>query len=160
MTVDKARSWLIIASLVITGLQILFLVVAPAVGYPLPYPKNLALLQIVAPVFLGYLGAAAHFIFNPVQVVRAQLKFLGLLVRGPIIIYALTVIAILAVFGYSNRFGAPIGSGVSVDNVGTVLSIALGVLAATTSVVSSYLFGTSNSDQSKAASQVNPNLNS
>jgi hypothetical protein len=33
-------------------------------GFPLTYPKNLELLQIVSPVFLGYLGAATHFIFS------------------------------------------------------------------------------------------------
>jgi hypothetical protein len=55
-------------------------------GFPLTYPKNLELLQIVSPVFLGYLGAATHFIFiAPPPKVRVKNEFLGFLVIGPII---------------------------------------------------------------------------
>ena len=57
-----------------------------------------------------------------------------------VIVYCLAVLAAIAAFGYSNRVGAPIGSGMSVDNLATSLSISLGLLAATTSVIISYLF--------------------
>ena len=132
---------MIVASISITGLQLIFFLIAPAVSFPLTYPKNLDILQMILPVFLGYLGAASHFIFkNPAPVVEAQNTFLGLLVRGPVIVYCLAVLAAIAAFGYSNRVGAPIGSGMSVDNLATSLSISLGLLAATTSVIISYLF--------------------
>ena len=141
MTTDEARRWLIIASLSITGIQAVFLVIAPTVGFPLEYPKNLDLLQMVSPVFLGYLGSAAHFVFKtPTPVVPANNQFLGLMVKGPIIIYAVVVTAAFGAFGYSNRVGATIGSGMSPDNLGNALSIALGVLAVTTGVISAYLF--------------------
>src|SRR5215475_4556171 len=91
MTIDAARKWLIVSSLVITGCQMLFLLVAPVMEFPLQYPKNIDLLQIVSPVFLGYLGSAAHFIFqNPPPAVPVQNEFLGLLVKGPVVIYVLT----------------------------------------------------------------------
>lgn len=141
MTVDSARRWLILSSLVITGGQMVFLLAAPSFGFPLIYPKNLDILQIISPVFLGYLGAASHFIFqNPTPPVPVQNQFLGMLVKGPIIIYALVVIAALGSFAYSNRVGAPIGSNVSLENLATALSLSLGILAVTTGVVSSYLF--------------------
>jgi hypothetical protein len=141
MTIDNARKWLIVSSLTITGGQMLFLLVAPTVGFPLPYPKNLDLLQIVSPVFLGYLGSAAHFIFqNPTPAVPVQNRFLGLLVKGPLVIYVLAAGASLAAFGYANRVGTAVGAGMSVDNLATALSLSLGVLAVTTGVVSSYLF--------------------
>ncbi|MFL9829094.1 hypothetical protein, partial [Rhodoplanes sp. SY1] len=94
MTTDRARRILIIASLAITGLQIVFLVIAPVVDYPLTYPKNLDLLQIVTPVFLGYLGSAAHFVFKPAQADETTASpYLGLLTVGPLVIYAAAVAA-------------------------------------------------------------------
>jgi hypothetical protein len=141
MEVDRARKLLIISSLVITGAQILFLLMAPVFGYPLPYPKNLNLLQIISPVFLGYLGSAAHFIFqNPVPHVPLQNQYLGILLIGPLIIYVLAVGGALAAFGYSNRIEGEIGMGMSVDNLATALALCLGVLAATTGILTSYLF--------------------
>lgn len=141
MSIDAARQWLIIASIAVTGAELIFFLIAPATGFPLSFPKNLDILQTILPVFLGYLGAAAHFIFkNPVPSVAAESQFLGLMVKGPIIVYALAVIAALAAFGYSNRTGAVIGSGMSVDNLTTALAITLGLLTASTSVIVSYLF--------------------
>src|SRR5262249_2871463 len=141
MTIDNARKWLITSSLAITGVQMVFLLVAPVIGFPLPYPKNLDLLQIVSPVFLGYLGSASHFIFqNAVPSVPVQNQYLGLLVKGPLVIYILAAGGSLGAFGYSNRVGSGIGAGMSIDNLGTALSLSLGVLAVTTGVVSSYLF--------------------
>ena len=154
MTVDSARKWLIVSSLAITGCQMVFLLVSPVVGFPLRYPKNLALLQIVSPVFLGYLGSAAHFIFqNPVPAVPVQNKFLGFLVKGPLIIYVLAACSSFVAFGYSNRQGAPVGAGMSVDNLGTALSLSLGVLAITTSVLSSYLFVATKQRQNDSATE-------
>jgi hypothetical protein len=148
MNIDNARKWLIASSLIITGVQMVFLLVAPVIGFPLPYPKNLDLLQIVSPVFLGYLGSAAHFIFqNPAPKVPVQNQYLGLMLKGPLAIYILAAGGALAAFGYSNRVGSSIGTGMSVDNLGTALSLSLGVLAATTGVLSSYLFVTSNNPQ-------------
>jgi hypothetical protein len=142
MTVASARKWLILSSLLITGGQMLFLLVAPTIGFPLRYPKNLDILQIVTPVFLGYLGAATHFIFKtPSPNINVKHEYLGLLVKGPIILYAMIVAASLAAFGFANRAAAEPGeTGMSSGNLATALSISLGLLAATTSVISSYLF--------------------
>jgi hypothetical protein len=141
MSINAARQWLIIASISVTGAELIFFLIAPSTGFPLSFPKNLEILQTILPVFLGYLGAAAHFIFkNPAPPVTAQSQFLGIMVKGPVVVYALAVIAALAAFGYSNRIGAAIGTGMSVDNLTTSLAITLGILTATTSVVVSYLF--------------------
>jgi hypothetical protein len=141
MKIDTARGWIIWGSLTITTGQCLFLSMAPAFGFPLQFPKNLDLLQVVGPVFLGYLGAAAAFIFkDPPPEVPVNEKFLGPLVIGPILIYALFVVGVFWAFGFSNRDQAAIGSGMSVDALSRSLAIALGILAATTSVISSNLF--------------------
>jgi hypothetical protein len=142
MNIDAARKWIIVASLIITGCQLTFLICAPAAGYPIEYPKNLELIRIVSPVFLGYLGSATHFVFNSTKSeVRIRNKFLSILIKGPIMIYVLVVVSAFFSFGYSNRSNAEIGTGMSVDDLSTALSFALGVLAATTGVITSYLFG-------------------
>lgn len=152
MTIEQARRFLIASSLSITGLQIVFLFIAPAFGYPLSYPKNIDLLQIISPVFLGYLGSASHFIFQtPSPTINAQNQYLGLLLKGPIAIYIMAVISAFAAFGYSNRVGAAIGSGMSTDNLATALTLCLSLLAVTTGVLSSYLFVTP--DKLKLAQQ-------
>lgn len=141
MTTDEARKWLILASLIITGVQVVFLFVAPVIGYPLEFPKNLDLLQIVSPVFMGYLGSAVHFIFmSPAPKVTVNNGYLGMLIKGPIIIYACAMTAAFAAFGYSNRQGAAVGNGMTTDNLATSMAIALGILAVTTGVIVSYLF--------------------
>jgi hypothetical protein len=141
MTTYDARKWIIVSSLILTGSQMLFFVVAPSLGFPLIYPKNLRLIEIVSPVFLGYLGSASHFIFqDPAPTVPVQNDFLGIMIKGPLIIYTVVVIGALASFGYSNRVGVEIGSGMSDDALSTSLSLALGVLAVTTGVITSYLF--------------------
>jgi hypothetical protein len=150
MNIDAARKWIVVASLIITGCQLIFLICAPAVGYPIEYPKNVELIRVVSPVFLGYLGSATHFVFNnPKSEVQIRDKFLSILVKGPIIIYILVVSSALLSFGYSNRENAEIGTGMSVNDLSTTISFALGVLAATTGVITSYLFG------SPARSRVN-----
>ncbi len=134
----------------------LFLVIAPAIGFPLPFPKNLDILQIVGPVFLGYLGAAAHFIFqNPAPLIPVQNQYLGLLLKGPLIIYAVVVAGAMGAFGYLNRVGVPLGSGMSIDVLARTLSLSFGLLAATTSVISSYLF-VAPRHQAQAASADSP----
>jgi hypothetical protein len=141
MTADQARKWIILASLVITGAQIIFLIICPAIGFPLEYPKNLDLLQIVTPVFLGYLGSAVHFIFaNPAPPVTVNGDYLATLVKGPIVIYACAILAAFGAFGYSNRSGVSLGGAMTVENLATSISISLGILAVTTGVIVSYLF--------------------
>jgi hypothetical protein len=141
MSADRARKWLILASLLITGVQLIFYFVAPAISFPLEYPKNIDLVQIVTPVFLGYLGTATHFIFiTPPPQVQVNREYLGYLVKGPLLIYCGAVIAVNAAFAYSNRTGAILGQGMSVDTLRTSLSISLGVLAASTGIIVSHLF--------------------
>lgn len=109
MSIDEARKWIIVSSLSITGVQMVFLLIAPTVGFPLPYPKNLDLLQIVSPVFLGYLGAASHFIFrNPGLSHSIQNQYLGLLIKGSVFVYSAAIISAFGAFSYSNRGSATI----------------------------------------------------
>jgi hypothetical protein len=138
--IDTARSFIIWGSLGITAVQGFFLLMAPSLGF-LNSPQNLDLLQVVGPVFLGYLGTACAFIFkDPPLEVPVNEKFLGPLVVGPMVVYVLFVGAAFASFVYSNRPDGPPGTGISIEVLSRELSIALGVLAATTSVINANLF--------------------
>jgi hypothetical protein len=151
VTTNEARKWIILASLSAIASQAIFLLIAPVFGYPLEFPKNLSLLQILIPVMLGYLGSAAHFIFmSPPPEVRTDNELLGVMVKGPVIVYAIVTAAAYFAFGYSNRNGAAIGSGMSVDSLNNAISLTLGILAATTGVIVSYLFVTSRKDEQPA----------
>jgi hypothetical protein len=148
MDVDLARGWLIKASLVATGAAFVFFLVAPAVGYPLTWNQSMRVFEIVLPVFLSYLGTATHFLFHsnnrrdkPVTVNPSSISLLGLLVRGPIIVFGVASIAIIFAFGFSNRASSPErGTGMSPDMLTWSFTAALGLLTVTTNVVVAYLF--------------------
>jgi hypothetical protein len=145
MTVEMARKWLITASLGITAGVVAFFVAAPAFGFPLTADQAMRLLEIVVPVFLGYLGTASRFVFSaPNRVERVQLRrndpLVALLIRGPLLVFLLIVFVAVASFGWSNRADAPAGAGMSIDALSGVVSTALGLLAVTTHTAVAYLF--------------------
>jgi hypothetical protein len=144
MTTDGARAWLITASLAATGAAFVFFLAAPAIGYPLTWEQSIRLFEIVLPVFVGYLGAAVHFVFKiPRDTNQPQLPvspLFGLLVRGPFILFVFACITSLWVFGFSNRAEAPPGQGMNVDTLAWAFSAALSLLAVTTTVVVTSLF--------------------
>ncbi len=147
MVADDARKWLLTASLAMTAGVFLFFLVAPAAGYPLTFAQARGFLEIIVPVFLGYLGSGSHFIFSnrsrrPSPKLDASGELVALMIRGPVIVFAVISIGAIAVFGFSNRIQAPIGSGMSIDMLAGFLSAALGLLAVTTNVAISYLFAT------------------
>jgi hypothetical protein len=143
MTLYQARKWLIVASLAMTVVAFCFFMVAPVLGYPLRYSQAQTVLQIVLPVFLGYLGAATQFVFQkspaPDEVVAAR-PLMGLLVKGPIAVSALMIVAVVVAFGYSNRAAATPGEGLAVEQLSAAVTAAMGLLAATTNSIVAYLF--------------------
>lgn len=60
MSVYQARKWLIVASLTMAAASFSFFMLAPVFGYPLRYSQAQLVLQIVLPVFLGYLGRVVN----------------------------------------------------------------------------------------------------
>lgn len=145
MNVDAARRWLIKASLTITGLYFVFFFTAPAMGYPLTFEQSIRILEIVLPVFLGYLGNGTYFLFkthepNIKRTLKGSPELFRLLVIGPILVFAAASIAAIIAFGLSNRASAPPGSGMNVDLLAGAMSASLGLLAVTTNIIVSYLF--------------------
>jgi hypothetical protein len=95
-------------------------------------------------VFLANLGSATAFVFPRTRRqdrhTVGSTELIGLLVRGPICVFAIAIVAAVGSFGYSNRLTAPAGSGMSLDTLSSVVSAALGLLAVTTNVAVAYLF--------------------
>lgn len=145
MTIERARIFLVSSSLLITFAALGFFVTAPAFGYPLTFDEALRLLEIIVPVFLGYLGSASYFIFraqnnqtkDPPAAVR---NLLGLMVRGPLLVFAGVVLLAIIAFGYTNRVAAAPGVGMTTGTLAQIISVVLGLQACTTNVIVSYLF--------------------
>lgn len=155
MTLDNARAWLIKTSLILSGLHIAFLILAPAAGYPLTFSESLRLIEIVIPVFFAYLGSATHFLFKPaanrVQVESPAL--LGLMVRGPLLVFGGVSTVALVAFGLSNRPPTPRGHGMGLDTLSAIIAVGLSLLAVSTNVIVQYLFATSEENQHRPRSE-------
>ena len=143
MDADAARRWLILWSLVITAAVFVFFIIAPLTGFPLSFEQTRSLIQLILPVFLGYLGSASYFVF-PRASRRARYpsnsELIGLMVRGPVIVFAIVSVVAISTFGFSNRPSAVPGTGMTIEMLSTILSAALGLLAVTTNVAVAYLF--------------------
>ena len=155
MTVDQARRWIVLSSLILTGVFFVFFLIAPVSGYPLTYPQAFRLLQIVTPVFAGYLGAATRFIFGAQSAATnvSSEPLLGIIARGAVIVFGLAIVAALGAFGWTNRTSAPAGIGMSIDTLATAFSLALGLLAVTTGIIVDGIFGRQVASQPAAKTQ-------
>jgi hypothetical protein len=103
----------------------------------------MSILQIVLPVFLGYVGAATQFAFGSQQAHAPEVHtnpMMNILVKGPIMVFGLALLGGVFAFGYSNRSDAPAGEGMRVDDLATVVTTALGLLAVSTNAIVAYLF--------------------
>lgn len=147
MTIEQARGWLIRTSLAISFVILLFVIVAPGVlGFPLDADRgqDTRILQIILPVFVGYLASASHFVFSERGQTAADARPLSTnaltLVKWPVIAWGILAVSMMAAFWYSNRpSGAP-GSGWTVDKLAAYLTIGLSLLTATTNIAVNYLF--------------------
>jgi hypothetical protein len=147
MTAGQARLWIIKASLLLTSMTFAFFALTPIFGYPLTFEQSLVQLQIVLPVFVGYLASAAVFVFalsrreNTAADEDKLRPGASLLIRGPIFLYGFAFLIVTIAFGYSNRIGSNDGQGMSVDTLSSFLAVCLSVLTATTGSAVAYLFG-------------------
>lgn len=151
MTVENARTWLITASLLITGGCFLFFILAPTFSYPIDSDQSVRILQIIIPVFIGYLGSATYFVFNN-QTTSGNLSFQGnskqvkLLIQGPVYLFCIGLVAILIVFWKGNSASAPPGAGMEIDGLATWVTVLLSILTVTTNVIVAYLFSQASSN--------------
>jgi hypothetical protein len=165
VTILEARKFIILSSLGATGCVFGFLIVAKPLGYPIDWPQAVRIIEILVPVFVGYLGTASHFLFRTSNE-EAEVEFgpkaglLSLLIKGPIAVFCFILIAIFLSFGYSNRKDAPKNSGMEIDTLAWAVTACLGILTVSTSVAVNYLFSVAQAkatpDQSKPESPTAP----
>src|ERR1700676_2279422 len=132
MTVNEARMFIIRTSLIATASLFLFFIVGKPLGYPLEWPQVQRVVEIVLPVFLGYLGAASSFVFRHHAhgsdfTFGGKEALAGQLVKGSVAAFALILLGILFAFGYSNRPSAPQDTGMDIDTLAWALTAVLGV---------------------------------
>lgn len=142
MTTHQLRSAAIWVSLALTAGTLLFFILAPTIGLPLDFGESWKIAQISLPVFLGYLGLATQFATRPPEGSRRPKPappFLGILLFGPMGIYVAAVCALVGSFAWSNRPSALEG-GISVEQLSTVFTALVGLLAVTTNAVVGILF--------------------
>jgi hypothetical protein len=145
MDIAKARAWLVKVSLLAVALIATFLILAPAVGYPLRFDQSLRLLESSVPTFLGLIGSAAIFLVQDqgprdIAISPAKRPLLGIVTRGPIVVFGVISVASFVGFSLSNRASAQSGSGMSVNDLAHALTFANGLLALTTNAISVWLF--------------------
>ena len=142
MDTEMARVWLVVASLIMVLAYFLFLILAPLFGYPLQFHHSVRLLEIILPVFLGYLGNASYFVFkNPKKQNSVQLgRLTSIMICVPVIVFGIIVAAIMFAFLYTNRLDDIPGNGMTVDMLAGLLAAALGLLTVTMNVMTSYIF--------------------
>jgi hypothetical protein len=143
---DLDRAWIIKASLAQLGASFAFFILArPIFGFPMVYEEVIRVLQIIFPVFVGYLGIAAAYVSQqpdavPIDTNSAAPKFSQLLLRGPIYLVGMCSIVLIASFWVSNLPSAKSGGGMSLDNFCWFLSLLMGLLAASSGLVVTRLF--------------------
>jgi hypothetical protein len=149
MTVTEARSFIVKTSLIGTASIFLFIIVGKPLGYPIGWSQVQRVIEIVLPVFLGYLGSASLFIFSR-RANRAEVSFgahealAGQLIKGSVFVFALVLSGILFAFGYSNRAGAAQDDGMDIDQFAWALTAVLGILNVSTNAAVSFLFSVDN----------------
>ena len=143
VTFEEARRWILKTSLMVCAGVFAFFMIAPALGYPLSFAESFRLMQLVFPVFVGYAGQAAYFLFagqNAPQIQLAQPDLFSLILKGPIVVFLISFFLLCAVFGWVNRTGQTvIGSGMTPEQFSLALAVLLGLLTVTTNAVVSFL---------------------
>jgi hypothetical protein len=146
---QSARIAIIVYSLSITGVLFVFFVLSQAFGIRFDYEQGeqLRLVDIVVPVFFGYLGAASHFVFNANrgrEVSSDNTLMLRILVHGPFILFIVFTVALMTAFQLSRLPlppDAPLQPSMSINDLSRWISISLALLSCTVSILASYLFG-------------------
>lgn len=159
MTVKQARFFIVNMSVLGTAGTFLFFMIGKPLGYPLSWSQVQRVVEIVLPVFLGYLGAASLYVFGQKgkndDVSFGQNEDLaGRILRSSAWTFALILAAILFAFGYTNRPNATQDEGMSIDTLSWAVTAILGILNVSTNVAVTYLFSVSSDTQEAAGQRV------
>lgn len=139
MTAIEARRKLIILSLLTTVVFSMLLIIAPLFT-PFTSKQSLQVVQIIFPVFAGYIGAAVLFLFrgDPNKGNVADPTLLKILIYAPFIVFWCIAAAILIDFYVSNQPG--FGEGMSFSDLTTYVTLIVSFMNITTGAIGAFLF--------------------
>ncbi|MGJ5077005.1 hypothetical protein [Bradyrhizobium oligotrophicum] len=139
MTAEQARRKLIFLSLVTTVLFSAFLIVSPLFT-PFGPQEALQVVQVVFPVFAGYIGSAVLFLFrgNPASGTIADQGLLKMLIYAPFAVFWCLAAAVLFYFYVSNQPGY--NQGMTFPQLMTYVTIIISFMNITTGALGAFLF--------------------
>lgn len=145
----SVRFFLIYASLLSVFLTICLFLLSPLFGLGLDHEKgeHLQVIQIIIPTFLGYLTAAVTYATSKASFREPRGekgRILQIVTVGSVLVFFFGVLLATVVFGLSSQEGSTL-PGVSFSQYSSIVSILLGILSATTSAVSAFIFSSGTS---------------
>ncbi|MBY3074814.1 hypothetical protein HFO71_31380 [Rhizobium laguerreae] len=144
MTYKDARKWIVTWSFGLMTVYGAVFIVGPALRYPLAFDQSIQLLQIVFPLFLGYLSTAIVFMFEGTDAppAIATPELLGLLTKGPFVAASIMSLALFVAFWIANSTdsGSALSDSMSFETFSSIFSLVIGIYTATTSALVAYLF--------------------
>jgi hypothetical protein len=113
----------------------------PRLSSVLSYSDAINVMKVIVPIFAGYLGSAVLFVGAGGTSIADEPadKILSLLVRWPVFVFVICMVALLVSFPLSNGAGFT-GKGMTPNTLSLLVSLLAALLAATTGGISSYLF--------------------
>lgn len=143
MTIQESRRWIVHWSLGLIALYGVFFLLAPVFHYPLGFDQSAQMLQIIFPIFLGYLATAIVFAFEGRDVETRAPDLLGPLTRGPFFVSLVLSVALFFAFWVadSTHSSAQAATPMKFDVFSSLFAAIVGIHTATTSALVADLFG-------------------
>lgn len=144
MSYSESRMFLVKSSLGMITFYGLFLILCPISRYPLFFEQSFQIIQIIIPLFLGYLSTAVVFITQEDRDDSSNIsELLLVLVKWPFKVVFLLLLALFFSFGYANWPSNTPPSGAlnfGFELLSSMVSFLLGIHTAITSALVAYMF--------------------
>ncbi|WP_157783722.1 hypothetical protein [Bradyrhizobium liaoningense] len=120
-----------------------FFLLAPLLRFPLDFSDAAPLIQVIFPVFLGYLATAIVFAFEGKDVETRAPDLLASLTKGPLLVSLILSVALFVAFWLSNSTDSPVrpAKPMPFEVFSSLFAAIIGIHTATTSALVAYLFG-------------------
>lgn len=142
---EAERIWIIKAIFIlIVGFLLLFVAAPIFFGYPLDHQQRMRLIQLILPVFIGYLSSAIKYKFsnktNKLKLNKSNDPAIRLLIKGSVYLFAFGMLLFWIEFWYTNRPNSPLGTGITIDQLVWYITVMLVLLTGTTGHIVASLF--------------------
>ena len=122
-----------------------FLVFAPLTKYPLDFEQSMKIIQVIIPLFAGYLASASMGLTSKNKPRNTKIdENIIYLMKGVFFLIVFMILSLFIVFGVANWPSDNLAYesiDFSFDSLSLMISLILGIHTATTTVIVGYLFG-------------------